>query len=206
MTAQELIASSLRLCGAIAGGEVPTASEFDDGLAALRDILESWTTEGLTPFSTLDQTFQITDGVRSYTIGPGATWNGYRPVRIKAAKIGGAPVPVSQIEYSAAYPIAVVTLPELSSGDAVLTSEVAFVLPDSSTDELAVPPGYILALRFALASDLAPEYGLGVDPAIERKAINYKAALKRANIRGDVMPTAPEMSSTRSTWDFMQGL
>lgn len=197
MTAQELIASSLRLCGAIAGGEVPTADEFEDGLDSLRDILEHWTVEGLTPHATLDQTFAITDGVTTYSIGPGATWAGYRPVRVKGVVIDGCPVPLARITYNATFPTATITIPEGSVGTAVITSELAFTLPDSSTDALLMPPGYMLALRFALASDLGPEYGLPLDAVLQGKANAYKADIKRPNIKAQPADIAPEYGPAR---------
>ena len=200
MTAQEIIASSLRLCGAIAGSEVPTADEFEDGLAALRDILQNWTTEGLTPFATLDQTFTLVAGVRSYTLGPGATWDGYRPVRLRAITVNGCPVDTTRIDYNAGYPVATVTfLDDWRDASVTLTSEVAFTLPDDSTDELLLPPGYLLALRFALASDLAPEYGMDVRGDIEDKVRRYTADLKRANIKRKEIAVAPEMLQS-SSW------
>lgn len=183
MTAQELIASSLRLCGAIAGEETPTATEYDDALAVMHDVLENWTIEGLTPNATLDQTFTITAGVQTYTIGPGATFDGYRPSRIRAVKISGQPIPLVDVQYNATYPVATITFPDGYSGPVVITSELEFVKPDDSTDDLLLPPGYLLALRFELAVVLAPEYGLEPRADISQMASNYKADLKRLNIK-----------------------
>ena len=196
MTAQELIASSLRLCGAIAGGEVPTADEFEDALAVLRDILEGWTVEGLTPHATLDQTFELTPQVATYTIGPLATWDGYRPIRIRAVTIDGCPVPLTRIQYNATYPVATVMIDPClveQGGSITLTSELAFVLPDESVDELLLPPGYIGAIRHALAVMLAPEYGLDVMPAVGQAAVKLKADLKRANIKHTAMRAPIEL-------------
>ena len=194
MTAQELIAASLRLNGAIAGGETPTADEYEDALEVLQDILEHWTVEGLTPHAVLDQTFTSTSGVTTYTIGPGATWDGYRPVRVKAVTVNGCPFRLSDIQYNATYPVATITIPSSwDSAQVVVTSELAFTKPTESTDELLLPPGYRGALKHALAVRLAPEYGLEVMPAVAAGAAQLKAELKRANIRHQEMRTRPEL-------------
>lgn len=52
--------------------------------------------------------------------------------------------------------------------------------PDLVTDE-TFPPGYLKALRYNLAVDLAPEFGVGVPPEVAAVAASSKGALKSIN-------------------------
>lgn len=69
--AQDLIAGALRLIGAIATGETPSAAELQDGRGTLNGIVQSWNiTPGLAPKSgaplpvaaTLTQVLALPDG------------------------------------------------------------------------------------------------------------------------------------------------
>jgi hypothetical protein len=53
--------------------------------------------------------------------------------------------------------------------------------PNLVTD-VTFPPGYLKALRYNLAVDLAPEYGVSVRPEVLAQAISSKAAVKSINI------------------------
>lgn len=53
--------------------------------------------------------------------------------------------------------------------------------PDLVTD-VTFPPGYLKALRFNLAVDLAPEFGVSLRPEVLAQAIASKAAIKSVNI------------------------
>ena len=53
--------------------------------------------------------------------------------------------------------------------------------PDLVTDE-TFPPGYLKALRYNLALDLAPEYGKSTPPEVAAQAVTSKAIIKSMNV------------------------
>lgn len=63
------------------------------------------------------------------------------------------------------------------------------------TDDLVLPPGYERMMRFNLALELAPEYGLQPSAAIAGGALDSKAAVKRNNIKPLYMSCDPGVVS-----------
>ena len=54
-SANDQINRALRLLGVLAEGETPSAAVSQDCLMALNQMIESWNTERLSVFSTIDQ-------------------------------------------------------------------------------------------------------------------------------------------------------
>lgn len=85
MTAQDLIASSLRLIGVLASGESLPADMATDGLASLNDMLDSWSTNNLLIPNKVREVFSITSSKQSYTMGSSGSpdWSTSRPMWIE---------------------------------------------------------------------------------------------------------------------------
>jgi hypothetical protein len=207
VTAGDLVKGALRLVGAIGTSEVPTADEFQDGLAALNDLMEIWSTQNLAVWGSQDVTFNTVAATAAYTIGPTGVWVTDRPVRINAAPyctVGGVDFPIEllgQGDYDliglktqtgqivermlfvndspngrlTLWPVPTAIIPITLNIDRVLATvaNVATVL--------AFPPGYLLAMRYALGIMLAPDYGRPVTDDVSRVAQTSFAAIKRAN-------------------------
>ena len=56
-SAGEIINGSLRLIGALAEGEVPSAETSADALMTMNQMIDSWNTERLMIYNTIDQQF-----------------------------------------------------------------------------------------------------------------------------------------------------
>jgi hypothetical protein len=56
-TAGDQINGALRLIGQLAEGETPSAATSQDALTAMNQMLDSWSSERLSVFSTQDQVF-----------------------------------------------------------------------------------------------------------------------------------------------------
>ena len=84
-TALDLITSSMRLIGAIASGETPTADEANDALATLNDMLSSWALRNLLAYQKVNSALNLVGGIQSYTIGTGGAFNVDRPISINGA-------------------------------------------------------------------------------------------------------------------------
>src|SRR6266702_5149198 len=206
-TAGVLVRSSLRLIGAIATGETPTADEMNDGLSSLNDLLEILSTSNLAVYGSAVETFATVATQALYTIGPGGNWNTARPVRIAGdatCTFNGVDFPVEQIgqgEYDSSglktqqqpivekllyvndNPLGRITLWPVPSGIVNITLNTDRVLTAVTDVNTAMifPPGYLLMMRYALAILMAPDYGIAVSPEISSVAASSLASIKRAN-------------------------
>lgn len=205
-SAYDLITGALRITGAIASGETPTADEATDALRSLNDILEDWSTEALTVYGQANETFNTVAGQATYTIGPGGNWATDRPVRINGGycryqgvdfglivvgqgeydliplKTQQQPI-VQELLYINENPLGLITLWPVPSQIVPITLDTDRVLdavPTTATS-MILPPGYAKALRWALAIELSPEYGRPVSPTMLQIATDAKADIKRAN-------------------------
>lgn len=226
MTVRELIASSLRLLGAVAPGEGIEASEATEGLSALNQLVDSWSNEGLMIFAITEEEFALTANDQEYTMGSGADFDTTRPQRIEKARIKdetqtpavSLPVEIITVEHWAeltqkavessypyqiyveyGYPNATIRLyPKPTRSDKlVLFSWKPLTTFGNLDTTISLPPGYERALRYNLASELRPEYGRAVDPGIESKALEAKQVLKRMNHRPHYLKADPALVNGR---------
>lgn len=88
MTVLDVFKRSMRLLGAIAIGDNPTADEAADCLLALNGMVDAWATEKLMLFQLVRTLYNLTSGKQVYSIGPAAVapdWTGPRPEFIERA-------------------------------------------------------------------------------------------------------------------------
>lgn len=188
MTGNDLIASSLRLVGAISPGETLSADETADGLLILNQMLDSFNAEKLMIFTITIQEFSLTPGTQTYTFGTGGSFNAPRPAKIQSASIVNLSNPVQPLEL----PIDMLTdaqwqaIPvKLISGSlpTVVYDDGAFPFRNLSywtipsvpvktrlycwtplttfpdlVTDVTYPPGYLECLRYNLAIRLGPEW------------------------------------------------
>jgi hypothetical protein len=69
-SAGDQINRALRLLGVLAEGETPSASVSQDALMAMNQMIDSWNTERLSVFSTIDQIVEWPVGAINATLGP----------------------------------------------------------------------------------------------------------------------------------------
>lgn len=81
-TALDIIKRALRLLGVKATGEEVSATEGQDALKVLNQMLQQWSNERLMVYQNVNSTWPITSGNESYTIGASsdASWNTVRPL------------------------------------------------------------------------------------------------------------------------------
>lgn len=209
IVAADLIASSMRLIGATASGETPTANEIADGLLVLNDMLEQWSIDGLMVYVCRDVVVPLTAGVSAYTIGPTGAVVTARPTRVEDAyaRWQGVDYPIDvtgetsrydQISlktqggvtpefalFEASFPDATLTVwpvPTLPGVVMYLTVPTSLAQVSSSATTMAYPPGYSKALRYCLGVELAPEYGLTVSERVAKTATDAKADVMRSNM------------------------
>lgn len=211
ITALQLIEAAAKLIGVKAAGVTLTAEEAQDGLQSLKDLLENWSIEELSVWSLSNQTFTTVPGQSVYTIGPAGNWNTERPVRIDGGFITFSDVnfpmiPIGQQQFNTVSmpqiqqpiptmflyvnenPLGKVTLFPTPSEDVSVTLSIPRLLDSDITlaTSLVLPPGYAKALRYNLAVEMAPEYGIEVGPTLLSIATDAKGDIKRANITDEV--------------------
>jgi hypothetical protein len=220
-TASAIIRRSLRLIGAIAASETPSAAEQADALEALNAMLDAWRASSLSVYALRDETLTLT-GATSYTIGAGGNLNTTRPVRIDAAyqRVGDIDYPLrlasaiawaglaakstasdvaDWLYYETSYPLGRLYLyPVPSTGVLHLATWVPLTA-FAAADDVALPPGYQEALTYHLAVRLAPEYGRPVTAEVAAVARDALDKIGRVNFRPPIM--AIGLGEGRS-WDI----
>jgi hypothetical protein len=212
MTSNDLIASSLRLIGVLASGEVPSAAEANDAFNILNQMLDSWNTERLAIFTVQRQVVVPATLKQAYTVGVGGDFNIPRPPRIDRigvislqnsseplelpvellTDVGWEAIPVKNISSSLplkvwndlGYPLMTLSfwpIPNVEINFALYTWTALTQFPDLVTDQ-EFPPGYLKALRYNLAVDLAPEFGVQQVPqVVVAQAAESKGKIKALN-------------------------
>jgi hypothetical protein len=232
-TAGDQINGALRLLGVLAEGETPSAATADDALSALNQMIDSWNTERLTVFSTIDQVETWPPGERYRTFGPTGDIVGDRPILVDDSTYFRDPATgisyglklINQQQYNgiavktvtSTYPQVLwvnMTYPNIEMyvypvPTKVLEFHIVSVQPLSQpanlATELTFPPGYLRCFRYNLACELAPEFGVEPSPQVQRIAMASKRTLKRINNPDDIMSLPYSIVGTRQRYNIFAG-
>lgn len=232
-TVRDLIKGSMRLIGAIATGETPSADEQADALYVLNDMIDSWSNEGLAIFATIREEFPLTAGQGDYTMGVGGDFNTARPLKIENAAVlsTGTPayelplellnqdqwaaIPVKSTQSSlprklyavSSNPLEAISLWPVPSTTStlVLYSWKPLASFANANSTVSFPPGYSKALRYGLALELAPEYGKTPDPAIVIQAVEAKENIKRMNVKPVYLGVDDALTSRGHGFNWLTG-
>lgn len=209
MTALDLIKGSLRLIGAIETGETPEAEESADALVILNQLLESLSLSSQGVFNQPTQTFNLVASQSTYTIGAGGNFNTVSPVNIQDAYTvqNGISYPIEIIgqelydaignkTQQSAYPLYLLHQNTSPLGNIILWPVPSAVVPLTinisaqfaqipllATVITTWPVGAARMIRYALAIDLAEEYGSPITQSLMMKAAEAKSDYMRANAR-----------------------
>jgi hypothetical protein len=232
-TANDQINGALRLLGILAEGEIPSAATSQDALTALNQMIDSWNTERLMIYNTLDQVFSWLPGVITQRLGPTGTLVGVRPVAIDdstyfrdpASNISYGIKLINQQQYdgiavktvTSTYPQVMwvnmefpdITMTVYPVPTKVLEWHIISVdelnQPASLSTDLYFPPGYLRAFRYNLACEIAPEFGVEPPPTVARIAMTSKRDLKRQNNPDDIMALPYSIVGTRQRFNIFAG-
>ena len=232
-TAADQINGALRLIGVLAEAEAPSAAMAQDALTALNQMIDSWNTERLAVFSTIDQVFNWPASTRIRTLGPTGDFVGQRPVQIDDAtyfrdastNVSYGIKMINQEQYdNIAVKTVTSTYPQILWYNATYPDieiylypvpmrvlEFHFISVEKLTEPatldtaLTFPPGYLRAFRYNLACELAPEYGVEPSPQVKRIAMYSKRDLKRINNPDDVMAMPAALIINRPRFNIYTG-
>jgi hypothetical protein len=223
VTVRQLIASSLRLLGVLARGESLSANDGADALSVLNDLLDAWGADRLTLYSQFRSTFAMSAGDGEYTIGSGGNFNQARPLWIDKAAVlrDGRETEIrlytrdeynaisdkttqgtslEGVLYNAENPLGklqVYPVPSDGNSTLVLYGPADALASVASLDTaISQPKGWNRALRYNLAVELAPEYGVEPSGLVLETARESLAAIKRPNILLESVEFDPALVDT----------
>lgn len=232
-TAGEQINRSLRLLGVLAEGETPSAATSQDALVALNQMLDSWSTERLMAYNTIDQIFTWPTGEINRTLGPTGNFVGIRPVLLDEATYFRDPGTnvsygikmINQQQYNgiavktvtSTYPQVMWTNMEFPNISMYIYPKPTRALewhfisvqelsqPATLSTDLFFPPGYMRAFTYCLAMEFAPEFGVEPSPQVQRIAMTSKRDLKRINNPDDIMSMPYALVANRQRFNIFAG-
>lgn len=203
-TVLDLITGAARLIGVTYVGEALSSEEANDGLAALNGMIASWGNNSLLIEARAWETFSISPA-SSYTIGAGQTLNTARPIDIRFGfvRINGIDYEMEAVSdeqfesisqktqattwplyfnYDNAYPTGTIRLWPLITAAATLGLLTEKPITEFATinDTVNLAPGWIRALRYNLAVEIAPEYGAEVSASVAKIAADSLGAISLA--------------------------
>jgi hypothetical protein len=232
-TAGDQINRALRLLGVLAEGETASAATAQDALVALNQMIDSWNTERLSVFNTIDQVFNWPVGEITQTLGPSGDFVGLRPVLLDDATYFRDPQTnvsygikfINQQQYDGIavktvtstypqvmwinmeYPNITMTIyprpTRLLEWHFISVQELS--QPATLDTVLAFPPGYLRAFTYNLALEFAPEFGVEPSNQVKRIAMTSKRNLKRINNPDDVMALPYAIVATRQRYNIYAG-
>jgi len=232
-TAGAQINGALKLLGVLAENETPSAATAQDALVTLNQMIDSWSTERLSTFNTVDQTFIWPVDFITRTLGPTGDFVGARPVLLDDATYFRDPSTnvsfgikmINQQQYNGiAVKTVTSTYPQVMFTNMTFPNITMTVYPKPTrplewhfvsaqvldqpatlATELYFPPGYMRAFRYNLACELAPEFGVEPSQQVSRIAMTSKRNLKRINNPDDIMSMPYALVSNRQRFNIYSG-
>lgn len=202
VTRDQLITGALRMIGAIAQGETPTATQVTEAAEALNMMVKAYEADGMPLWGITEASITLTSNTNHYNIGTGKTINIPKPLKVIQAwnrdLNSSVDIPMrilTRQEYNilgnkttTGNPIQIFYEPLLDYGvlhvfptpDATsATNNKIYLVYQrpfedfiNSTDTPDFPQEWLEALKYGLAARLAPEYGV---PLEQRQFLNREA-------------------------------
>jgi len=232
-TAGDQINAALRLIGQLAESEQPSVAAAQDALNAMNQMIDSWSTERLSVFSTQDQVFTWPPNVISRTLGPSGDFVGNRPILLDDSTYFKDPTNgisfgikiINQQQYdgiavktvTSTYPQVMWINMDYDSIDMYVypvptkalewhfISVTELAQPATLDTVLSFPPGYMRAFKYNLACEIAAEFGVEPSQQVSRIAMSSKRTLKRINNPDDIMSLPYSIVGTRQRFNVFAG-
>lgn len=207
MQVLDILNSAARLCGSLAPGETLNASEYQDFAQRLQDMKDSWSTDRENLFVVAIQTLVALSAKASYTIGPGGDFP-VRPLLIQTAShvlngITEGLELVDSVNFASIqdksttaklilklycdynFPVATLNVWPTPAAPPIFELYTQTPLPTWVTifDQVLLPSGYVRALQYNLAIDIAPDLGTpnNILAEIQPIAVESKMEMRRLN-------------------------
>lgn len=226
-TARGIITKAMQKIGALVKNEPPSADEASDALSSLNMLMASYSNDSMLIYARTWETFSIVSGDGEYTIGSGGDLSTTRPTFIVEAYVrdGITDYPLSFItdevynekitqkttqgipvyyNYDNNNPLAKIRLYPVPA-----TTYSLFLLSEKPLsgftldDEVILPSGWERFLVYALALELASEYGMRVDSVnyeIYKEAKKMVMNAVNRNRTMDALPLVKRYGNFNSGW------
>jgi hypothetical protein len=231
--ARQLIGDAHRLLGLVASGNALPEADYQDNLRALNQMIDSWNTERLMIYNTIDQVFTWPAGQITQHLGPSGEFVGVRPIALDDSTYYRDPTNnvsfgikfINQQQYDGiAVKTVTSTYPQVMWINMEYPDISMTIYPKPTRDlewhfisvqeidqpatlltDIALPPGYLRAFRYNLALELAPEFNMEPSAQVKRIAMTSKRDLKRQNNPDDVMSMPYAIVATRQRFNVYAG-
>jgi hypothetical protein len=227
LNGNRLVNGALRILGSIdPEGEEPSASETSGGLEALNYLLDSWNAEEFNVPAMTTLTFSLVSGTQTYRIGPGETWDSFRPRQLTQGqcmvKLGNVEYPLkvytrdewaairlkalsTAIPYGVFYDNdqpATLSFYPIPGADSFVLYEPKLLAQITNKEEVFyLPPAYAEALKWGLAFRLWAEYpNKDIYQHVSEMAASTKAAAKRPNTTADALRSELALLNLPDGW------
>jgi hypothetical protein len=232
-TLADLINDAYQEIGVLGAEDTLSAADQQYAVRRVKRILERLNLESLLIYATAEESFTLTAGQQTYTLGSGGDFDVVRPIAIKYANIrisNGAqpfertldartdgqwadeavknpitPTIPSKIYADGANPLENVTIWPAPDQNYTLILWVwqQLAMPANLTDVMILPPGYEDLLVTELAIALCPGNGKQAPAELVARNREMKAVLKKKNTRPEPLRCAPEMGSTGGRYNII---
>lgn len=195
ITRDQLITGALRLCGAVAQGESPTAAQISEASEALNMLIKAWQADGMPLWVIKNHTLTLVSGTNTYTVTPkllkviqAFSHNTLTNIDVPMRIVTRQEYNVLGNKTSTGNPIQVFCNPELtatsvkvfptpdstsaSQNQVILVYQKQFDDMDSASDNLEFPSEWFEAVKYGLSTRLAGEYGISLD---DRRMLTHEA-------------------------------
>lgn len=223
-TVRTIIDSSLRLIGVTKS----TPQQYKDALYALNTMLSNWNTDVNMIPNKVRTVYNLVPNYSVFTLGPSGFFTADQaPVKVEAAafidsSLGDdefdltvnndeAGIELTPASLTSTHPTDLIvsyTFPDVTltlwpvptkTLQLVLYTWATFTVYSDLTDVFDLPTGWESAVRYALALELAPEYGREPSQFVITEAIRSKLAVRRYCIRTEDIQAPFVGTSTRNT-------
>lgn len=207
ITRDQIITGALRLVGAVALGETPSAAQISEAAETLNLMIKAWSADGMSLWAMKEYSLALTLDAATYEIGLTKTVAIDKPLKITQAYLhdtstnvdipmriitrdeynrlgnkatSGQPI---QIYYEPLRDYGVLHVYPPANSSAVASKQIKFTYMrpfedfDAATDEPDFPQEWFDAVKYGLASRLAGEYGISME---DRKQLQQEAMFIKA--------------------------
>lgn len=218
--AGKIVQLAYRDAGLIQEGELPSATQVQEGLARLNDMVNMWQTQGLKLFTLTDTAIPLVAGTNKYNLTTIVASPYGKPLRVLQAyyldtsNIRRPLVPLSWEEWLRLSQVT--QTGQISSyfidkqaadlwvyfwlvPDATAATGTCHVLLQNQvttyvdmTDTISFPMEWFLALRWGLADELATGQPQAIMDRCERRAVSYRQALEDWDVEDAPTTFAPD--------------
>lgn len=230
--AKDIVTQGLKLIGVVGSGEEPAAADLADGLIALNDMIDSWSSDGFFIPSVTREVFDLVPSQASFTIGTGKDFDTVTPIHIPNAGIADS-------DDSNELPMKILTSSEWAGVTPkslqgpyptrlyfeeneleprlhfwpVPTAAKKFILYSAKplttfvdgNSTVILPKGYRRMMTHNFAVEAAPLFGKEASMTVQRIAEESKASIQRANIEPSFMVSDAIGLTSQGSFDITKG-